>query len=179
MRKLPVMLLLTLTLLLAACSRPGESPSTTRTFTDPFAYCAAVGTIDTPDDRYQGPKVPLAVAQGLRRAFGLPATAPIEPFMRGTYFRCMDGKVYACNVGANLPCLEKADVSRTPSAGMSRYCEANPNVEFIPAYVTGRATVFAWRCSQGKAQVVRQVAKPDARGFLANFWHLIDPSAAG
>jgi hypothetical protein len=34
------------------------------TFTDPFAYCAAVGTVDAPDSRYTGPKVPEAVAQG-------------------------------------------------------------------------------------------------------------------
>src|SRR5215510_4570357 len=42
-------------------------PAATR-FTDPFAYCAAVGTIDTPDSRYAGPKVPEAVARGLQRA---------------------------------------------------------------------------------------------------------------
>jgi hypothetical protein len=43
------------------------------TFTHPFAYCAALGTIDAPDSRYTGPKVPDVVAQGLKKAFGAPA----------------------------------------------------------------------------------------------------------
>jgi hypothetical protein len=34
-------------------------------FSDPFAYCAAVGTADTPGPRYTGPAMPEAVARGL------------------------------------------------------------------------------------------------------------------
>lgn len=157
---------LLLLLLMTGCSR---------VYTDPFNYCAAVGTIDVPDDRYAGPPVPMAIASGLRAAFELPDDAPLEPFMRGTYWRCMDGEVYACNVGANLPCLEKARTSRTPTPPMIQYCRANPDAQNIPAVVTGRATIYLWECAEGRPNIVRQVAEPDSRGFLANFWHPIEP----
>jgi hypothetical protein len=146
-----------------------------RVYTDPFTYCAAVGTIDAPDERYDGESVPQSIASGLRAAFGLPDEAPLEPFMRGTHWRCMDGKVYACNVGANLPCLEKANTSRTPTPPMVKYCRDNPDAENIPAVVTGRATVYSWACEERRPTIVRQVTEPDARGFLANVWHRIEP----
>ena len=54
---------------LAACGAPQApavptstaSPSVgtgQATFTDPYAYCTAVGNMDTPDARYTGPKTP-------------------------------------------------------------------------------------------------------------------------
>jgi hypothetical protein len=39
-----------------ASPAPGSGPQAR--FSDPFAYCAAVGTIDAPDARYTGPRVP-------------------------------------------------------------------------------------------------------------------------
>ncbi len=44
------------------------------TYTDPFAYCAAVRTIDAPDARYVGPAVPDAVVRGLQAALQRPPT---------------------------------------------------------------------------------------------------------
>src|SRR5664280_2603081 len=41
------------------------------TYTDPFAYCAAVGTIDAPDSRYTGDPIPLMIIQGYLKAAGL------------------------------------------------------------------------------------------------------------
>src|SRR5690606_3069814 len=35
-------------------------------WTDPFAYCAAVGTVDFPDGRYAGPTLVAAIADALR-----------------------------------------------------------------------------------------------------------------
>jgi hypothetical protein len=145
-------------------------------FTDPFAYCAVVGTIDAPDSRYTGPKVPEAVARGLMKAFGASAAAPLEPFFHNTSWRCMDGVVYACTVGANLPCQERADMSREPTEGMTNFCRNNPQAEVIPAVVTGRATVYEWACANGRPEVVRQFVHPDARGFLSNIWYAISPT---
>ncbi|MBI4674705.1 MAG: hypothetical protein HY741_23925 [Chloroflexi bacterium] len=142
-------------------------------FTDPFAYCSAVGTIDTPDVRYTGPNKPDAVVRGLMKAMGLAPDAPTEPFMQATFWRCMSSKVYACTVGANIPCQEKADLSKTPSAAMNDYCKANPASDFIPAYVTGRATVYEWKCVSGKPEAGKQLFKADARGFIADFWYEI------
>lgn len=162
-------------LLLLPLLRGSHAAEPAATYQDPFAYCTAVGTIDAPDARYAGPAMPQAVAEGLRQAMGLPETAPLQPFLRNSYWRCMGGEVYACTVGANLPCLEKADLSRTPSQGMVSYCAENPDADNIPAYVTGRATVYAWRCQEGQPAIVRQVNEPDARGFLAAYWHRISP----
>ena len=146
------------------------------TFTDPFAYCTALGTIDAPDSRYNGPKVPEAVARGLKKAFGAPVDAPLELFLNNTVWRCMDGMVYACTVGANLPCQERADTSRRPTQGMTDFCRNNPRAEVIPAVAAGRATVYEWRCAGSEPEVVRQFAQPDARGFLSNIWYPISPA---
>jgi hypothetical protein len=146
------------------------------TYADPFAYCATVGTIDSPDARWAGPKMPESIAQGLMAATGAPEGAPLDVFMRNSYWRCMGGKVYACTVGANIPCLEKADTSRAPTAAMREYCRTNPDTDAIPAYVTGRATVYAWACQRGKPLITWKVNRPDERGFLANFWYAIEPA---
>lgn len=155
-----------------------QPPAVSEAYADPFAYCAAVGTIDEPDARYTGPAVPLTVAEGLREAMELPESAPLEPLLQGSFWRCMEGQVYACAIGANIPCMEKADVSRTPSEEMMEFCRANPGAEYIPAVVTGRATVYEWRCEGNEPVVERQFTEPDARGFLSNFWYQISPPGA-
>lgn len=145
-------------------------------FDDPFAYCAAVGTIDAPDARYVGPEMPDTVALGLKTALGMPPSAPLEPFREHSIWRCMAGKVYACTFGANLPCREKADTNLSPTPAMSAFCRDNPGAEAIPMVVTGRATVYAWRCQNGDPAIERQITEPDSSGFLANVWYEIGPS---
>ena len=113
-----------------------------KTFENPFAYCEAVGTVDSPGAEYTGPAVPESIARGLKKAFGSPDSTPLDIFMKGTYWRCMDGKVYACNVGANLPCESKADVNKEPTEGMDQYCKENAGSDFIPMNVTGHSTVY-------------------------------------
>ncbi len=173
-------LVLALALALSACaptSSPGSAAatSTPATFADPFAYCAAVGNADTPGPPYSGPEKPDAVMQGLRKVLQIPDTEPPDQFARSTFWRCMGGKVYACNVGANIPCGEKADVQRTPAPALGEFCTANPNADVIPAGVTGRATIYEWRCVNGAPQVVKAVTTPDPRGYLALFWYEIPP----
>jgi hypothetical protein len=143
-------------------------------FTQPFAYCAAVGTIDAPDARYVGPAVPAAIARGLQRAFGIAATEPLAPFERGTSWRCMDGAVYACNVGANLPCSEKPVLDQQPGAAMQTYCADNPGSDVIPMYVTGHGTLYDWSCDGKTAKRGKQLQQIDARGFIASIWYRID-----
>lgn len=147
------------------------------TYKDPFAYCAAVGTIDSPDSRYVGPKMPEAIVIGLKNAFGAPQGAPPDVFERGTYWRCMNGKVYACNVGANLPCTEKADTSRVPNQGMKEWCKSNPDSDFIPAYASGRSTIYEWKCKGGEPEIFKQINKPDTAGYISNIWYEISPTS--
>jgi hypothetical protein len=153
-------------------AEPTKLPSTTApaTFTDPVAYCQAIGNIDAPDARFTGPKVPEMVAAGLQKALGLPGT-PAPPVAQNSVWRCMDGKVYACTIGANLPCSEKAVVDRTPAQPVKEYCQANKNSDFVPAVVTGRATIYEWRCTEGVPAIVKELTKVDARGFQADIWY--------
>ncbi len=138
-------------------------------YSDPFAYCAAVGTIDAPDARYNGPAVPDSVVQGMVKQGIVSADAPLE-FQQSAVWRCMNSQVWVCHFGANLPCQEKADLSQTPTSAMGDWCKANPTSDGIPAAVTGRATVYEWRCTEGKPAVV-QVFKVDSQGYLADFWY--------
>lgn len=138
---------------------PGQNLTT---YTNPFAYCTDIGTIDTPDARYTGEQPPPAVITGIRAAFNAPADAPADFYKEGTFWRCADGQVKACIVGANLPCEEKADLSETPNEGTVSFCKDNPNADVVPAAATGRATVFTWRCVNGEPEKGDQVAQADA-----------------
>lgn len=146
--------------------------------TDPFAYCAVVGNLDAPDARWTGPKMPDAVLNGLIQAAKLSPNMPRDVLTQSSFWRCMSNKVYACTVGANLPCQEKADTNKTPTAAMNDYCKANPKADFIPAVVTGRATVYEWKCVNGKPEVGKELFKADARGFISDFWYEIVPGAS-
>ena len=148
------------------------------TFDGPFTYCAAVRTIDAPDTRYQGPAVPEPVARGLQKEFGVAPEEPLAAFARGTTWRCMDGAVYACNVGANLPCQEKPATDPQPSDGMRTYCKENPGSDFIPMYVTGHGTIYDWSCVNGVVTRGKRTAELDARGYIASIWYRIDPPPA-
>jgi hypothetical protein len=140
-------------------------------FCDPFVYCAAIGTTDAPDERYTGPPVPEAIVKELRKKVDIADNAPDYWVAAGTVWRCMDGRVWACFVGANLPCSERADSSSAPKPRMEAFCKTNPEADSIPAAVTGRATIYDWRCADGSPSIVTQRFTPDAGGFLSDFWH--------
>jgi hypothetical protein len=161
----------------SAFNAAGESSiswETSSTFSDPFDYCAAAGTVDQPDSRYTGSSNPTAVVRGLEVARGLPLgslsgqTAPV-----GIPWRCFSGDVWACDPGANLPCWA-ADTSPEPTQGMKDYCQQNPD-SFLPFAVTGHATIFEWTCQGGMPVITRQVYTVDPRGFVAQYWYRIPP----
>jgi hypothetical protein len=150
------------------------SSSNIATYDDPFAYCAAVGTVDTPDEHYTGEELPIVIAEGIRSAHDAEDVA-LEVYQRGTVWRCLDGKVYACNVGANLPCQAKADESREPTQAMSDFCKENAGVDFIPAVVTGRETVYNWGCDDTEPVIIEQYTEVDSQGFLEFVWYELTP----
>ena len=161
-----------LLVLLAGCGAAGAaSPAT---YDDPFAYCSAAGTVDAPGAAYTGPKAPPSVAEGLQTALNVPDT-PLEVLQNGSSWRCMDGAVYACFVGANLPCEAKANTDQTPAQEAVDLCVQNKNADVIPAAVTGRETVYAWRCRDGAPETVQQLFHPDAQGFISEIWYEISP----
>ncbi len=144
------------------------------TFGDPVAYCAAVGTIDRPDARYTGEAVPDWIAHALMRATDAPADAPLAAFKRATW-RGDRGRVLACSYGANIPCDERAAVSREPGQGARAFCHDNPDSSVVPAVATGHASIYQWRCQGARPVIARQVLKVDRRGFPSAFWHVVSP----
>ena len=170
--------MLAVALLLGACAAPAAqstpTPQPSASYSDPFAYCAAVVTVDAPDARYSGEKMPAAVLQGMIRQGIVSADAPAA-FQKNAVWRCVDGQVWACHFGANLPREEHADTLQVPTAEMEDFCKNNRSADVIPAAVTGRATVYEWRCTDGKPAVVKQVFTSDAQGFIADFWFKLTP----
>lgn len=108
-------------------------------------------------------------------AAGLVTDAMPLDLLKQTRWRCMGGDVWVCMIGANLPCNERADTTKTPSDKMLEFCQSNPNSESIPAFVTGRATVYEWRCKADQPTAGRQFAKADAAGYISNIWHRVKP----
>jgi hypothetical protein len=139
-------------------------------YSDPFAYCAAVGTADSPSPQYTGQKLPDVIVQGMISQGIVSADAPPE-FQSNAVWRCMNHQVWVCHFGANLPCEDKADTSTAPSPEIQGFCGSDPNAESVPAAVTGRDTVYEWRCRSGKPEIARQVFQTDPQGFIANFWY--------
>lgn len=178
---LSVLILLSAVVFLGACAAGAPEAAATPTpgagqptYSDPFAYCAAVGTVDAPDAQYDGPAMPDVVVQGMVRHGIVAADAPPD-LQNNAVWRCMDGQVWVCHFGANLPCQEKADTSQVPTGEMQDFCKANPAADFIPAAVTGRATVYEWKCTDGQPQVVRQLFQSDPQGYVADFWYELAP----
>lgn len=154
---------------------PGEPAATSTSvpavqYDDPYAYCAAVGTIDAPDSAYIGPAMPDSLVDAMVAADIVTADAPAE-FKKNAVWRCANKHVMICHFGADLPCQEKADLSMTPSPEMADFCKSNPASDVIPAVVTGRATVYDWKCDKDVPVTSGQVLKVDPQGFLADFWH--------
>lgn len=166
-----------ISMMLAACqprqiAKPVESaPAAQAAFTDPFAYCAAKGTIDKPGADYTGEALPEVLINAYKKAAGLESSSmPSEVFKQETSWRCMDGKVYACSVGANLPCQAKVSTDKTPSPAIVDFCKTSPDADVIPMSVTGHETIFSWRCVKG-APEAKQVDEADAQGYMKSIWY--------
>ena len=159
-------------------SRVVETPTGFQaTYTDPFVYCSAVGTIDAPDSHYVGEPVPTIIIQGFLKAAGLQNNGePMEILQAGTMWRCMNNAVYVCNVGANLPCDSKADTNKNPTQAMQDFCKTNPNADFLPMSVTGHSTIYSWHCAKEGAEVLDQIDQVDAAGYITNIWYKLPPN---
>ncbi|MGE5249994.1 MAG: hypothetical protein ACM3QS_07230 [Bacteroidota bacterium] len=180
-----VLTLLTL-LALPACSAStgtGSTPGISLTgavaqdtFSDPFAYCAAVGQVDAPDSRYTGPQMSDILFKDYLKAAGLDPNGDYpEAFKKMTVWRCMGGKLYACNFGANIPCDSKASTDKTPTQTMTDYCRQFPDNDFIPMSVTGHNVIYSWRCVKGVPEILKQIDTVDAAGYQSSFWLWVQP----
>jgi hypothetical protein len=139
---------------------------------DPFDYCGLVGT----DDHVFGAGGDSSGAAGrilvpyLRAALELPEGSMLPA--GSVFWRCMQGKVYVCAVGANLPCGSKAHRARR-NPGAATYCRDNPAATGVPAFATGHERIYSWRCVEGKAVRGAPIADLDRRGFRRDIWHVV------
>jgi hypothetical protein len=126
-------------------------------WSDPFAYCAAVGTVDFPDHRYTGAMVTAAIAEALR----VPASSPPDRVK----WRCVEGTVLACASFRGPSCAPTPSVPE-----MVEYCAQNPGAEHL---VAPNGT---WSCDGTEPVIPPEQSWPiDARGFLPGAWVEIAP----
>jgi len=118
------------------------------------AFCAANPSDDNPSRSYPAGKrggVPPEVAKA-----------------GANTWRCMDGNVLVCNVGADgYPC-QKLDPDPKPAKPVRDFCAAHPGSDFVPMYVIG-ASATTWRC-QGAAPQALKTETLDKRDFLKSAW---------
>jgi hypothetical protein len=148
-------------LVLAALAMLTAWPTAPARAETPVAFCARVVNDDSPRPIPQSLVAPAAAALG--------ATMPPDLAVKTTVFRCANGRVLVCMVGANLVC-GRANISRAPGRGQTDWCREHPNDAFIPAVATGHDTIYAWRCQDGVPRIDRQTLDVDARGFVVQNW---------
>jgi len=107
-------------------------------------YCQKVDN----DDRVRS--IPSDLLPYARRLYPYYENDVDDYLLGSTVYRCMNGEVFLCNYGANIPCT-KADLSRH-LASVDAYCKEVRNDNFVPMAATGHATIYTWRCVDGKVQ---------------------------
>jgi hypothetical protein len=138
---------------LAVCVTGAHAQS----FGDIHRYCAAVRNSDAEQTskgclRYSGPAVHIDN--------GSPFPSP---------WRCKNGTLYTCQIGASGRLCSNFSASRTPTKEMTETCAIAPGDD-IPNAVN--RTVYQWHCN-GKTPVIDpsyQPLKLDAQGYIENMW---------
>ena len=144
----------------AADTAVAETDVASASYADPYAYCAAVKTIDFVDNRYAGPRFTQDIANALR--------VPLTSSPDRVSWRCVDGTVYAC-ASFDWPAC-----AMTPTADEMRdYCQRNPGVRRL------LAPNGTWSCEGNRPTIPEGERWPvDARGFLPNAWIPVLPTEA-
>jgi hypothetical protein len=133
-------------------------------WSDPFAYCKAVGTVDYPDQRYSGPHLTEAIAAALR--------VPVTSSPDRVKWRCDGGALLGCTSFRGSSCALTPSVTE-----MLEYCAQNPNAQGL------LAPNGSWSCNETEPEIPAGQSWPvDSRGFLPGAWVEISPppeTAAG
>lgn len=133
----------------------------------PAAACARAGDDDAV--RPYQPALRDAFLRAFAALFPQASKPPSDQMLRAeAKYRCMDGKLLGCFIGANLPC-SRLNASRD-NPGAATFCRSNPNADFVPAFATGHDTVYSYRCRDGRAEVTGSTYALDRRGFAKSLW---------
>ncbi len=127
------------------------------TWSDPFAYCSGVRTVDFPDRRYVGPVLTETIASALK--------VPVSSSPDRAKWRCYDGALLGCASFRGASC------ALTPTvAEMRDYCLNHPNATGL------QAPNGTWSCIETTPDIPSGSSWPvDPRGFLPGAWVEITP----
>jgi hypothetical protein len=151
-----------------ALLQPGLSgPARAAPDTDLSAICARLGDDDTIRD--YDPALRDRTAAAFKTTFPDAKALPDGVFWETqAHYRCMDGRVMVCFVGANRPCARMNAKRENP--GADRFCHDNPDAASVPAYAIGHDSIHAYRCRDGRAEVTGTTRQLDRRGFARDLW---------
>ncbi|MDO1580666.1 hypothetical protein [Rhizobium oryzicola] len=140
-----------------------------------YEACRLAGNDDTV--RHYNPKAPdPKLKADLMRYLQSQISKPLQEadLINMVSYRCMEGKILACVVGANLPC-DKISTSET-NKGASEFCRINPQFDGkdVPMFATGHDARYEYQCKAGAAVIKGKTWELDARGFAKSLWKPIE-----
>lgn len=141
-------------------------------------YCARVGTDDTvreytPDLRDRTLRAYETFRGGGDASRENPSELDAHLKVDANY-RCMDGKVMVCSIGANLPCVKINMARNIPQ--ITKYCLENPGADDghdLALAITGHDTGHSFQCRHGRAVVTGTTWALDKRGFAKKIWYVL------
>ena len=139
---------------IAAETEPNTEAQKAMTYSDPFAYCKAV--FNVPLDAADRP--PFIVASFLRANEG-----PLE-------WRCVDGKVMACYLGATGSACQRRDANGTPPSGLKEFCLENPNEQMLTRSQFGPDAPENWGCVDGRPMAKGIPPRLDRQSYVVDNW---------
>lgn len=168
MRRLLSGLVLALTFTIALSPGPNLAvQARPKPHADLAAVCARLGNDDKLRD-YR-PSLRERTALAFKKLFPNAQGAPDDASWKTqAQYRCMNGKVMVCFVGANLPCAKMNTMRK--NTGADAFCRDNPIADNVPAFATGHDTIYAYRCRGGQAEITGTVQQLDHRGFARSLW---------
>lgn len=138
--------------------RPPAAAKSAAANVDAFSYCQTAVNLDRHGNTTIDRESSAAIAKVVRTdAFD---------------WRCMDGAVFACELGASGRACQKMNASKLPTAAISAFCLESPNTGFVPMSVIGNSPA-SWKCVGTVPQISDSVAL-DKRGFMKGSWAMVE-----
>jgi hypothetical protein len=95
------------------------------------------------------------------------------PGIPNTAWRCMNGSVYVCEMGATGRGCMRTGYTTAPHQAIRKWCRENPNVDYVPGALLAGAAI-SWRCVRGQPVII-ETEGVDEQGYVRRFWRKIGP----
>ena len=85
--------------------------------------------------------------------------------------RCMNGKLYACEISPSTNCAERLNFTTEPNEAMRLFC-SDPDLEgsIISPVISKINSAYEWRCHEGIPVITAQLAESDPAGYDKSIW---------